>query len=187
MLAPFAGAEGAERGRTRPLLVHVCETWRESGVDELIVVLGKDAAALRARIEEDLLHPIRFVENPRWEAGMFSSVKAGLAATAASSTRIAISPADLPFLSKGILRRVLEAAASPEADEKTIVVPTHQGRRGHPLVIPAVLRERILSWPDTARLNQIFTEPDLHVLHLEGFDESILRDVDVPGDLGVRG
>jgi CTP:molybdopterin cytidylyltransferase MocA len=79
---------------------------------------------------------------------------------------------------------VLDAAK--ETDEKTLVVPTFRRRRGHPLVIPAALRERILAWPDTARLNLLFEEKDLSVLHLEGFDESILHDVDRPEDLMVR-
>ena len=127
----------------------------------------------------------KVVVNPNWKAGMFSSVRAGLAAASASSTHFAISPADLPFLSKGTLRTVIDAATSPGADDKTVVVPTFHRRRGHPLVIPAALRARLLSWPDTARLNLLFEEKDLSVLHLEGFDESILHDVDIPRDLSV--
>lgn len=189
MLAPL----GEDR---KPLLQKISETWLEAGIDELVVVLGKDAGAIRGVIEENLLGwvnrdessaaSVRFVENPAWEAGMFSSVKTGLAATSARSTHIAISPADLPFLSNGTLRTVLNAATSAEANDRTLVVPTHARRRGHPLVIPAALRPRLLSWPDTARLNRIFDEPDIRVLHLEGFDDSILHDVDRPGDL-VRG
>ena len=126
---------------------------------------------------------MRFVENPSWESGMFTSVKAGLAEASPASTHFAISPADLPFLSKESLRRVLDAVTPVEASDTTVVVPTHARRRGHPLVIPAALRGRVLSWPDTERLSRIFDEPDVDVLHLEGFDDSILRDVDKPEDL----
>jgi molybdenum cofactor cytidylyltransferase len=186
MLAPI----GDEK---TPLLRRVCETWLDSGIRELLIVLGSDASTIRLRFEEDLLRKakrddsaatsVRFMENPNWSAGMFSSVKVGLAEISPRSTHVAISPADLPFLSRDSLRRVLDAAASLGADEKTIVVPTHGHRRGHPLVIPAALKARILSWPDSARLNRIFEEPDLEILHLEGFDETILRDVDRPEDL----
>ena len=186
MLAPF----GENR---KPLLQMVCETWLEAGIGDLLIVLGCDAPDIRARLEENLpkrvkrgesaAAAVRFVENPRWHAGMFSSVKAGLAATDARSTHIAISPADLPFLSKKSLRTVLTAAASLEAGGSSLVVPSHGGRRGHPLLIPAALRSRLLSWPDSARLNELFDEPDVMVHCLEGFDETILRDVDTPGDL----
>jgi len=186
MLAPVG-----ENGE--PLLQRVCETWLDVGVDDLLIVLGCDAADIRARLEENLLRKVngkesaaavvRFVENPRWHAGMFSSVKAGLAATAADSTHIAISPADLPFLSKKSLRRVLSAVSALDAGGLSLAAPTHAGRRGHPLLIPAALRSRLLSWPDSARLNQIFDEPDVTVHSLEGFDDTILRDVDSPSDL----
>jgi len=175
-----------------PLLRRVLETWLGSGFDEVIVVMGNDADAIRGTIEENLLRKVtggesaaaavRFVENPKWEAGMFSSVQAGLAATAARSTHIALSPADLPFLSKESLRRVL-SAVSLDAGGSSLVVPTHAGRRGHPLLIPAALRSRLLTWPESARLNQLFEEPDVTVHYLEGFDETILRDVDTPSDL----
>jgi CTP:molybdopterin cytidylyltransferase MocA len=184
MLAPV----GEDR---KPLLQKVCETWLQADMDDLLIVLGSDASDIRAKLEENLLRrvskeesaaaAVRFVENPKWEAGMFSSVKAGLAATAARSTHIAISPADLPFLSKGTLRTAVDAATS--LDEHTVVVPTFHRRRGHPLLIPVALRSRLLSWPDSARLNQLFDEPDVTVHYLEGFDETILRDVDTPGDL----
>jgi molybdenum cofactor cytidylyltransferase len=184
-----------------PLLRRVLETWLASEFDEVVVVLGKDADTIRRAIGDfsyaaaadaaaDSRKPVgrrpptpRFVQNPYWEAGMFSSVKAGLAATAADSTHIALSPADLPFLSIKTLRRVLSAATSLDAGGSSLVVPTHAGRRGHPLLIPAALRSRLLSWPDSARLNQLFDDPDVTVHHLEGFDETILRDVDTPGDL----
>ena len=186
MLAPV----GEEK---TPLLRRVLETWLASGFDEVIVVLGRDAADIRAGLEENLLRrvngeesaaaTVRFVENPKWEAGMFSSVKIGLSSASPSSTHIAISPADLPFLSKESLRKVLSAAASLDAGGSRVAVPTHAGRRGHPLLIPAALRSRLLAWPDTAQLNKLFEEPGVTVQHLEGFDETILRDVDTPGDL----
>ncbi len=117
---------------------------------------------------------------------MFSSVKAGLAATSTRSTHVALSPADLPFLSKKSLRTVLSAAAALDAGGSSLIVPTHAGRRGHPLLIPAALRTRVLAWPDSARLNQLFDEPDVTVHYLEGFDETILHDVDRPEDLLTR-
>jgi CTP:molybdopterin cytidylyltransferase MocA len=129
--------------------------------------------------------PVRFVENPDWESGMFSSVRAGLAAIRPESTHAALSPADLPFLGKSSLRTILSATNLPEADSRTLLVPVCGRRRGHPLVIPAALAARVLAWPADARLNRLFAEPDVKVLHLEGFDETILADVDRPADLAA--
>jgi molybdenum cofactor cytidylyltransferase len=113
-------------------------------------------------------------------------VKCGLTALRESpSTHVAISPADLPFLNSFSLRRMLEAVRSPQADSRTLLVPVCGRRRGHPLVIPVALAARVRAWPADARLSRLFAEPDLMVLHLEGFDETILADVDRPIDLEV--
>src|SRR5512140_3067039 len=189
----------------RPMLAHVIDTWRSAGFEEIEVVLGKDAPILRARVEEDLLRmsksgrgagardgrpdagdgvPLRFVENPDWESGMFSSVQCGLAALRDSfSTHIALAPADLPFLRESSLRTVREATSAPDSDSRTLLVPVCGRRRGHPLVIPALLVARVLTWPADSRLNLLFAEPDVRVLHVEGFDETVLLDVDRPTDL----
>jgi len=167
-----------------PLLRRVLETWASVGFNELIVVVGSDSGALRAALTAGFGPPtVRVVENPSWRRGMFTSVKAGLAAAAEGgrSTHVAVSPADLLFLRGDSLRRILSAAAS--LDDRTLLVPTHAGRRGHPLVFSAALVPRILSWPADRRLSDLLTEPDLAVRHLEGFDDGILRDVDRPGDL----
>ena len=71
----------------------------------------------------------------------------------------------------------------PEADSRTLLVPVCGLRRGHPLVIPALLVARVLAWPADARLNRLFAEPDVKVISLEGFDETVLLDVDRPADL----
>ncbi|HUM00665.1 MAG TPA: nucleotidyltransferase family protein [Thermoanaerobaculia bacterium] len=169
-----------------PILRRVTRTFSAAGFDEVLVVLppgdGEGLQDSLRRSIEDLSATVRSVENSRWQDGMFSSVKAGLAAaTAGRSTHVAVSPADLPFLGEDSLRRVMAAAA--EVDERTLVVPTHSGRRGHPLLFSTALAPRILSWPDDRRLSSLFEESDLAVLHLGGFDEGILRDVDCPRDL----
>ncbi|MBK9063115.1 MAG: nucleotidyltransferase family protein [Acidobacteria bacterium] len=192
--------------RGRPMLAHVIDTWRGAGFAEIVVVLGSGAREIRERTEEDLLRvskrgtdagardgrsgegddaPYRFVENASWENGMFSSIRAGLAAASPASTHVALSPADLPFLRESSLRTLLEATNLPEADSRTLLVPVCGLRRGHPLLIPAFLVARVLAWPADDRLNRLFAEPDVKVLQLEGFDESVLLDVDRPADLAA--
>ena len=190
----------------RPMLAHVVDTWRVAGFAEIVVVLGSGAREIREKTEEDLLRmrtsrggagardgrpdagdgaAVRFVENLDWESGMFSSVRAGLAAIRPESTHAALSPADLPFLRTSSLRAVLSATNLPEADSRTLLVPVCGLRRGHPLLIPAFLVARVLSWPADDRLNRLFAEPDVKVLPLEGFDETVLLDVDRPADLAA--
>jgi molybdenum cofactor cytidylyltransferase len=181
------------------ILRRIVRTFCSGGFHEVLVVLpsGESDGLQRSlrRSIEDLRDPIRCVENPKWRDGMFTSVKAGLAAVATSgrSTHVAVSPADLPFLREESLRTLLAAAASQERRERIdpagppLIVPTHAGRRGHPLLFSASLVPRILSWGDDRRLSSLFVEPDLRVLPLGGFGDDVLRDVDVPSDLAAAG
>jgi molybdenum cofactor cytidylyltransferase len=198
MLAPVPPAG-------RPMLAHVIDTWRGAGFAEIVVVLGSRAAEIQEKTEARFLRveesggsggtresghaagcAVRFVENAGWESGMFSSVQCGLAALRNSlSTHVALAPADLPFLRESSLRTILESTNLPEADSRTLLVPVCGLRRGHPLLIPAFLVARVLSWPADDRLNRLFAEPDVKVLHLEGFDETVLLDVDRPADLAA--
>jgi len=168
-----------------PMLRRVTKAFCSAGFDDVLVVLPSDEGdglqiSLR-RVIEDIGGPVRCVENPGWRGGMFTSVKAGLRSLCGPTTHVAVSPADLPFLREESLRRVMNAAAS--LDERTLAAPTHAGRRGHPLLMAAALIPRILSWPDHRRLSHLFEESDLSVLHLKGFDDGILRDVDRLEDL----
>jgi molybdenum cofactor cytidylyltransferase len=169
------------------MLRRVTRAFVDAGFDDVVVVLQNDEGdglqpSLR-RVIEEFQPTARCVENPDWRTGMFTSVGAGLAAVEAAghSTHVAVSPADLPFLGRESLGTIL--SASDSVDERTLLVPTHKGRRGHPLLFSTALIPRILSWPGGRRLSSLFEEPDLSVRHLDGFDDGILRDVDCPGDL----
>ena len=173
-----------------PVLRKITRTFCVGGADEVLVVMpeneGDGLQSLLRRSIEDLRGPIRCVVNPKWRDGMFTSVKAGLRALSDHTTHVAVSPADLPFLREESLRAVLSAAACVTSEgnqHSTLLVPTHEGRRGHPLVFSSALVPRVLSWGDDRRLSSLFGEPDLRVLHLEGFGDDVLRDVDVPSDL----
>ena len=174
------------------ILRRVAKAFCFGGIDDVLVVLPDDEGGglqslLRMSIE-DLAPTVRCVENPRWRDGMFTSVKAGLSALGGHTTHVAVSPADLPFLREESLRTIVSAAACVASEGKqdsTLLVPVHGGRRGHPLVFAAALVPRILSWGDDRRLSSLLGEPDLRVLHLDGFGDDVLRDVDVPSDLAA--
>lgn len=168
--------------RGEPLVRAAARSFLEAGLVEVILVLGSRSDEV-ARAVEGL--GVQTLVNPNWEDGMFSSVRTGLLAAAAGSARIALSPSDLPYLTSSDVRRVCEASLEKGANE--LCVPISDGRRGHPLLFSMELRSRILSWPGTARLSDLFLEPDLTLCPIEGFGREILHDIDSPEDLAVEG
>ena len=163
-----------------PLVRRVARSFVEAGFAEVAVVLAPGAGDVAAALEG---LGVVTVANPRPEDGMLSSVQAGLSSLSSGCGRVAISPADLPGLAAPVLRRLL--ASLPPVTALGVTVPAGDGRRGHPLIIPAALVPRILSWEPGRRLSDILREPDVQVIEVPGFGSEIIHDVDVACDLAA--
>lgn len=169
MLARVAG---------EPLIRLVTRSFVEAGFAEVAVVLAPGSGELAASLEG---LGVVTVVNPRPEDGMLSSAQAGLSALSSGCGRVALSPADLPGLTAPVLRKLL--ASLPPESPFVLAVPAGPGRRGHPLVMPAALVPRLLSWGSERRLSDLLRESDVRVQEIPGFGAEVLHDVDVPSDL----
>ncbi|KAB1977959.1 nucleotidyltransferase family protein [Streptomyces triticiradicis] len=117
--------------RGRPLVEHAVEALRAGGCARVHVVLGAEADAVRDRAS---LSGCVLVDNPRWEEGMGSSLRAGLGSLAGSGARAAlVSLVDQPGIGREAVARVLAAYASP----LTLAAAAYGGERGHPVLFGA--------------------------------------------------
>jgi nicotine blue oxidoreductase len=115
----------------RPLVEHAVEVLRAAGCARVHVVLGAAADEVRARAE---LPDCVLVDNPEWEQGMGTSLRAGLgslAGTGAGAALVAL--VDQPGIGPRAMRRVLAAYASPA----TLASAAYDGVRGHPVLLGA--------------------------------------------------
>lgn len=176
----FGGPKMLADAGGEPLVRRVARAFVEAGFAEVAVVLAPSAAPVADALDG---LGVRVWVNPRPEDGMLSSAQAGLSALSSGCDRVALSPADLPGLTAPLLGRLL--AALPPLRPDAVAVPTAGGRRGHPLVVPAQLVARVLSWGPGRRLSDLLREPDVVVDEVPGFGPEVLRDVDVPADLAA--
>ncbi|MFJ7961964.1 NTP transferase domain-containing protein [Streptomyces sp. NPDC096324] len=117
--------------RGRPLVEHAVEELRAGGCARVHVVLGARADAVR---DQASLAGCVLVDNPRWEEGMGSSLRAGLDSLADSGARAAlVSLVDQPGIGREAVARVLAAYASP----LTLAAAAYDGERGHPVLFGA--------------------------------------------------
>jgi molybdenum cofactor cytidylyltransferase len=84
----------------KTLVEHAVEQALGAGFDPVVVVLGAEAAAVRAALATQ---PIRLVENPHWHLGMGSSITAGVEVLLDAQS-LGILLADQPFVTAQHLR-----------------------------------------------------------------------------------
>ncbi|MFD1660291.1 NTP transferase domain-containing protein [Streptomyces caeni] len=119
------------RHRGRPLVEHAVAVLRAGGCGRVHVVLGAAAADVRERAD---LSGCVVVDNPDWERGMGSSLRAGLGSLAGTGARAAlVSLVDQPGIGPGAVARVLAAYR----DEASLVSAAYEGVRGHPVLFGA--------------------------------------------------
>ncbi len=97
------------RGRT--LIEHAVAQAIEAAFDPVIVVVGAESQAVRNTLAP---RPVAIVENAHWQAGMGSSVSAGvryLQAMGSDSAAVAIMLADQPLVTANHLRGMAELFA----------------------------------------------------------------------------
>jgi molybdenum cofactor cytidylyltransferase len=130
----LAAGEGRRIGGPKALLPidgttfldHTCRRFVDTGL-AVIAVLGAEAE--RVGRETRLPSGVCVVVNEAWQSGMLSSVWRGLdAAEAEGVDAVLLHPVDHPLVEPPTIARVASALAAGAS----IVVPTWEGRRGHP-------------------------------------------------------
>jgi len=164
-----------------PLLDHTIDALLDGGVAEVIVVVGKDGRAELERDVNAMLDPrVRAVENPDPSRGMFSSIQEGVAQ--ARGDAILVMPGDMPFVSPETVRAVIAAYER----KPSIVSPRYRGKRGHPVALPASLRDEMREARAGSTLHDVIhAHMDMRT-DIDVEDAGVIRDVDKQEDLETR-
>ncbi len=123
-----------------PMVRRTATAILESGVDELVVVTGHERAAAEAALAG---LACRLEYNPDFEAGQVTSVRAGLGALSPDVDVALLALADQPLIEAADYRRLMRLFA--ELPGGRIGVPMVSGRRGNPILLPATLKDEVLS------------------------------------------
>lgn len=178
----LAAGSSSRMGRPKALLPlegttflgHVLATLRAAGVSTVRVVLGHHADEIRRRaaLRADLV-----VINPTPEAGMLSSVRHGVRALPEEVDAFLLWPVDHPTVLPDTVRRLVAAFRESGAP---IVLPVHSGRRGHPVLFAARLKDELLRAPDAVGARAVVVAHDEGLRAVEVHDPGVLADVDTP-------
>jgi CTP:molybdopterin cytidylyltransferase MocA len=157
-LLPFAGTT---------MLEYVINVFTTPAVDEILVVLGHRAVDIAGH-----LGGARRVDNPNYQAGMFTSVQAGLRALPAGTKLVLLGLCDQPRLKRATVDKLVAKFSGK------ILVPTFKGRQGHPLLFEARYVREILALDETLTLKHFLANHPDEIARLPVDDEGVLVDID---------
>ena len=157
------------------VLGRTIENVRRSAVDQVVMVLGSAAEAIRGRLSAPLLAGLKVVVNPAYAQGMASSLRAGLSALDPQVDAALIVLADQPFVRPQTLDQLAEQHRRTRAK---IVIPSYQGIRGNPVLLDRSVFSEVMALQGDIGCRAIFASHTEHTLKLEVEDEGILLDID---------
>jgi len=105
----------------------------ESRLDEVVVVVGHEAEAIRRNVA---LQRARFVEAPDFHEGCTSSIRAGLEALHPQAEAVVLILGDQPGIERETIAAVVEGWQQLRAP---VVRVSYRGRSGHPMLFTKAL------------------------------------------------
>lgn len=178
----LAAGESSRMGRDKALLPYRGQTFletivaklREAGIASATVVLGYHAEEIRQAVD---LTGMEVVTNCDYLRGQTSSLQAGLAALDKSVDAVVLCLVDHPAFESPTLLTLIETFAHTAAP---VVIPTHGGRCGHPVLIAQPLFAPILALSPDEGANSVIRAWHSRTQFVEVADPGILVDVDDP-------
>lgn len=176
----LSAGQSKRMGAFKPLLpfgditiVETCiHTLRDSGVDEIIVVIGHRAEEIQEKIKN---LKVRFAFNPKADSEMSESISCGVREISQEAKATFIALVDQPAIPSKVINQIIQAK---QLVKTPLVVPTYQGRGGHPVLVDLKLRNQLLNLDPAKGLRSLFEDYKDEVLRLEVDSPFILKDLD---------
>lgn len=165
----------------RTVLECVLEVLRLAGVNDILVIVGPHGDELIPLISKNA-HVLRLAEEtPDMQATVLQGLRwIEKQFHPGNQDDWLLLPADHPALDPGVVRELLRCRA--EHPERSIFIPTFEGRRGHPVLVGWRHVGALQEFPTGQGLNRFFRQHDDSIKECPVGVAGILADLDTPDD-----
>lgn len=174
LLAPLNGA---------PLVTHSLATALSAPVRRVFAAVGEDPrlsmALNTAEARFCLTDCLVLVPVPDAAEGMGASLRTAVSALPADTEGVFVFLGDMPAITRETPTRLAAALAGPDR----IVVPVHNGRRGHPVLFGADWLAALRSLEGDEGARKLLIEAGDRLVTVQVDDPGVVLDVDRPEDL----
>ncbi|HXB74389.1 MAG TPA: NTP transferase domain-containing protein [Candidatus Acidoferrales bacterium] len=159
------------------LLENVLTNLRRSQIDEIVLVLGFSADAIRRQTPLD---GVKVVVNEAYGEGMGTSVRTGIAQVSPQADAALVVLADQPFVQPETIDQLIRLYRERKPQ---IVIPVYQGFRGNPVLLDRSVFPELLGLAGDIGCRAVFGSHTENILKAPVDDIGVLLDIDTPGDL----
>ena len=150
------------------------EKIQESGIQEIIVVLGSNAEKIKNKIKN---LDISIVLNPDYEKGKTTTIKKGLSGVKNTESDIMLLAVDQPR-HRWILKKVIDDHIK---NQTLISCPINKGSKRHPIIFQNQLRKELLEIEEkTQGIRKITTKYSTSVNTIEVDSDTVNIDINTP-------
>ncbi len=146
-------------------------TLKAGGVEQIVTVVSPEGAEVAGVARRQ---GARIAVNEEPDGDMASSIRAGLSALPVDTVSALVTLCDYPLVLPETVQALV--AAGRAAPEK-IAVPTHDGRKGHPLLVPRSILDELV--PGVILRDLLRRDPD-RLWPVAVDDPGVLIDMDTP-------
>ena len=165
----------------RPFVAAIVGALAASGLDDIVVVTGRDHEAVLEAVAADRpsVRP-RVERNSDPSCGQLSSLWVGMDAVVTPATEgLMVTLVDVPLVRPAVIRRVIEAWQRTRAP---IVRPAIGERHGHPVIFDRRLFDELRGAPPQAGAKAVVRAHAGEIVDVPVDDEGCLIDVDTPAE-----
>lgn len=160
----------------KTVLQRTLENVRNSGVAQIVLVLGHAADEIEKEIGSQSINVVR---NAGYEQGMGTSLRAGIAAVNPETGGALIVLADQPFVQPATLNQLIEHHRATKAQ---FVIPMFRGFRGNPVLIDRSIFPELRELAGDVGCRALFGSHSENIRKLEVDDPGVLQDIDSRDD-----
>jgi len=163
--------------RGRPFLAGILDACHAAGMEHNVVVLGYYADKIQESMD---LSDVIVATNTELDAGPIGSIRAGVRALVGQPVQaVVVWPVDRPHVAVATVSALLDAFRGSHA---AIVLPTHDGRRGHPVLFGSAVFEELLAAPNDEGARAVVHKDPARVVEVPVDDVAVLEDFNTPED-----
>jgi molybdenum cofactor cytidylyltransferase len=163
----------------RTVLEQTIDNIRSAGLEDIVLVLGSSADAIREQLPSSAFDALRVVFNPEFGDGMASSLRTGLSALDHHVDGALIVLADQPFVRPETFSRIAALYRSCKAH---IVIPTYRGARGNPVLLDRSVFAEVMALEGDMGCRAVFAGHAEEIVKAEVDDPGIVLDIDSRDD-----